>query len=443
MKNKVKELKTNKGFIRYFTNTSWMLFEQILRIIAGLFVGIWVARNLGPEQFGVFSYVLAFTAIFGGIAKLGLDGIVVRELVNFPEKRDAYLGTAFWLKVVGAMLVIGLIIPVESFTSNDSRTNMFISIITVGLLFQSFEVIEFYYQSQVMAKIIAICKVTQLALSSVIKIYLVLYKAELIWFVLITVFDIFSLAVSYIIAYKINQNGSFYRCFSLTIAKHLIKDSWPLMLSAAMILLYMKLDQLMIKNLLGDVQLGHYSAALKISDALVTIPTLITASLFPAIILAKKNGKILYEERMLNIYRLMVFLSVPFGAFISYFSNEIILIFFGSEFVSASEILRLYVWMNVFLFLQVASSKWYMAENFQKLALIRNAGGLLINIVLNSILIPLYGLVGAAIATLISYSFSGYLADLLTKNTRKQFLMKTYALLTFYKLSVSLNEYKK
>ena len=109
--------------------------EQILRILAGLFVGIWVARYLGPEQFGLFSYVLAFTALFGGIAKLGLDGIVVRELVNHPERRGIYLGTAFWLKFIGAIFVMGVLAAIVPFTSNDSVTNSFIFIISAGLVF--------------------------------------------------------------------------------------------------------------------------------------------------------------------------------------------------------------------------------------------------------------------------------------------------------------------
>jgi len=218
MITKLTALKNHAGFIRYFKNTSWMMAEQFLRILAGLFVGIWVASYLGPELFGLFSYVLAFTAIFGGIAKLGLDGIMVRELVNHPEKRDAYLGTAFWLKILGAFIVMGLMATIVPFTSNDAATNLFIFIIAAGLVFQSFEVVEFYFQSQVLAKIVSICKVIQLALSSMIKIYLVLTEAELFWFVIVTAFDALSLAVSYFIrslhiAYQQRKNPTFYKNF--------------------------------------------------------------------------------------------------------------------------------------------------------------------------------------------------------------------------------------
>ena len=160
----VRYLKNNEEFIRYFKNTSWMTAEQLLRIFSSLFVGVLVARYLGPEQFGVLSYVLAFITIFGGIAKIGLDAVVVRELVNNPEKRNIYLGTAFWLKVFGAFAVIILMGVIVPMTKNDATTNLFIFIIALGMIFQSFEVVEFYFQSQVRAKIVTACKVIQLTL---------------------------------------------------------------------------------------------------------------------------------------------------------------------------------------------------------------------------------------------------------------------------------------
>lgn len=194
------------GFRKYFFNTSWLFLEKALRILSGIFVGVWVARYLGPEQFGIFSYALAFTAIFAGISKLGLDEIMVRELLNHPENRDTYLGTAFWLKIISAFIVMGLMAAIVPFTSNDATTNLFIFIITTGIVFQSFAVVEFYFQSQVLAKIVSICKVIQLAVSSIIKIYLVLNEAELIWFVLVTALDNLSLAISYFIAYRLKKN---------------------------------------------------------------------------------------------------------------------------------------------------------------------------------------------------------------------------------------------
>ena len=180
MLEKILKLANHQGFVKYFKNTGWMMGEQLLRIVAGLFVGIWVARYLGPEQFGLFSYVLAFAGLFGGLAKLGLDGVVVRELVCQPDRRESYLATAFWLKLLGALLVVGLIISALAVSNNDHATSLLVIIVSMGLFFQSFEVVEFHFQSQVQAKVVSICKVFQLFLSSVIKILLILSNADLI-----------------------------------------------------------------------------------------------------------------------------------------------------------------------------------------------------------------------------------------------------------------------
>ena len=144
------KLRYNLGFKKYLFNSIWLFAEQGLRIFSGLFVGVWVARYLGPEEYGIFSYSLAFTAIFAGIANLGLDGIMLRELINHPDKRITYLGTAFWLKVLGALFVLALIVIIVPFTNNDSNTNLFIFIIASGLVFQSFDVIAFYFHSKVL-----------------------------------------------------------------------------------------------------------------------------------------------------------------------------------------------------------------------------------------------------------------------------------------------------
>jgi O-antigen/teichoic acid export membrane protein len=420
---KLTALKNHAGFIHYFKNTSWMMGEQFLRIIAGLLVGIWVARYLGPEQFGLFSYVLAFTAIFGGIAKLGLDGIIVRELVNHPEKRDTYLGTAFWLKVFGAFLVMVIMVAIVPFTSNDSTTNTFIFIIAAGLVFQSFEVVEFYFQSQVLAKIVSICKVIQLALSSLIKVYLVLTQAELLYIVLVTAFDALSLAISYFIAYKIRKNPTFYKHFDFSIAKQLLKDSWPLIFSAIVVMIYMRIDQIMIKEMLGDYEVGIYSAAVRLSEAFYFIPMLITASLFPAILNAKNQSEELYKQRLQRLYTFMVWMAIAIALPMTFLADWLIVMLFGQAYQEAGQVLMIHVWASIFVFLGVASGKWFLTENLQKLALINTAVGATLNVLLNYELIPILGVIGAAYATLISYAAAAYFMNLAWLSSRGNFFM--------------------
>jgi len=429
MLSKVLALRHHQGFLKYFKNTSWMMGEQFLRIIAGLCVGIWVARYLGPEKFGIFSYALAFTAIFAGIAKLGLDGILVRELVNHPEKRDVYLGTSFWLKIVGSLIVMGGMAVIVPFTSNDPNTNLFIFIIATGLVFQSFEVVEFYFQSQVMAKIISICKITQLAVSSCVKIYLVLTQADLIWFVCVTTFDAVGLAVSYFITYWVKKNLAFFRKFDFSITKKLLRSSWPLIISNLVIMIYMRVDQIMIKEMLGEYDVGIYSAAVRLSEAWYFFPTLITASLFPAILNAKKINKSLYYSRLQNLYTFMVLVSLAVAIPVTFLNDIIVSVLYGPRFSGSGDILMIHIWAGLIVGLGIARGKWILAENLQVYTFIFLSAGLVTNIVANYFWIPIYGIEGAAYATVLAQAMGTLIFPLFIKKTRVSFYMMIRSLL--------------
>ena len=419
----LREFISHQGFRRYFTNTSWMFSEQILRIIAAFFVGVWVARYLGPEQFGIFSYVLAFVAIFGGIAKLGLDNIVVRDMVNAPEKRDVYLGTAFWLKLIGAFVTLGIVAIVVQFTSNDVTTNLFIFIIASGLVFQSFEVIDFYFQSKVLSKFVSICKMTQLFLSSLLKIYFVLIKADLFWFVLVSLIDQITLSISLYIAYKYQRLGSFLKHFDLTVGKKLLLDSWPLILSSIAIMVYMRIDQVMIKEMLNARAVGLYSAAVKLSEVWYFVPMIITNSLFPAIVNAKKQSEELYYKRLQRLYTLMIWIAIAIVLPMVFFSDWIINCLYGSAYNEASSVLKIYVWAGVFVFLGVASSQYLIVQNYTRISFFRTFLGAIVNVILNIILIPKYEINGAAMATLVSYFVATFSIGFIPKTSKQAVLM--------------------
>lgn len=419
---------THQGFRRYFANTSWIFAEQILRMVAGLLVGIWVARYLGPAQFGVFSYAVAFAALFSSIAKLGLDGIVVRDLVQAPNQRDLYLGTAFWLKLCGALAMLAAIAFAAQFTSNDATTNLYIYIIASGSIFQAFEVVDFYFQSKVLSKFVSICKLTQLLISSLIKLYLIFIQADLFWFVLVSLVDQLTLALSLFIAYRYQQLGGFYRQFDRTIAKRLLHDSWPLIFSGLVIMIYMRIDQIMIKGMLGDREVGLYSVAVRLSEVWYFIPMLITTSLFPAIIGAKKVSKELYYSRLQRLYTFLMWMAIAVAVPMTFISDWLVTWLYGEVFKEAGQVLMVNIWGGVFVYLGVASASWFTNENLQHYALYRTLLGAVINVVLNIILIRNFGLIGAAISTVIAQSMAALFFDALTKKTRIIFVMKLKAL---------------
>ena len=415
--------------MRYFKNTSWMFAEQALRIIAGLFIGVWIARYLGPEQFGIFSYATAFVAIFAGIAKLGLDSIVIRELVNYPEKADVYLGTAFWLKVMGALIVWAIIATTTLLSNNDQTTNIYILIIASGIIFQSFEVIDFYFQSQVLSKFVSICKITQLFISSALKIYLVFTNEDLLWFVLVSAIDQMVLGINLYISYKKQLLANFYNKFDSQILVKLLRESWPLMLSSLAITIYMRIDQIMIQNMLGTKEVGIFTAAVNIVSAFYFIPMLITSSLFPSIISSKKISEELYYKRLQLLFSTLTWIAILIYIPMIIFSDQLVNLLYGQNFKNAGQVIYIYAFAGIFVFMGVASARWYINEGLQKITLLRTLVGAAINIALNLILIPIINLKGAAIATLISQITVAFLLDLGSNKTRLVFIMKLRALL--------------
>ena len=193
---------SNKGFRKYFANTSWLLGERVFRMTISLFVGIYVARYLGPERFGLLSYALSFVWLFSSLASLGLNDILVRELVNQPENSQNLIATALWLKVCGFGLMGLTITVVLIFKSEDQLTLLLISIIILGFLFQATNVVEFYFQAKVQSKFIVRAQVVQLLITSIFKIYLVWSKANLLWFALALMLDQALVAVLFLILYR-------------------------------------------------------------------------------------------------------------------------------------------------------------------------------------------------------------------------------------------------
>ena len=219
---KVILLKNHSGFRKYFDNTSWLLMERIVRMIVALFVGVYIARYLGPERFGLLSYVNSFVGLFIALATFGIDSIVIRELVKRPGSRSVILGTAFGLKICGTIFMWFGILATVPFTENDNQTNVFISIIAFAILFQAFNVIDFNYQAEVKSKYVVQVQFIQLFITSIVKLFLIYIKAPLLWFVGVYCFDAFFLAVGLIVMYLLNSGNILLWRWKWIVAKNLL-----------------------------------------------------------------------------------------------------------------------------------------------------------------------------------------------------------------------------
>ena len=390
---------------------------------AGLLVGVWVARYLGPAQFGLFSYAMAFAALFSSIAKLGLDNIMVRDLVSHPEQRDAYLGTAFWLKLMGAVLMLGIIGIAMQFTSSDATTKLYIVIIASGMVFQAFEVVDFYFQSQVLSKFVSICKLTQLFVSSLLKLYLIFVGGDLFWFVVVSFVDQVTLALTLFIAYRYQKISGFFRQFDVSIAKRLIHDSWPQIMTSLVIMIYMRIDQIMIKEMLGEKEVGLYSAAVRLSEVFYFIPMIITNSLFPAVVAAKKVNEQLYFIRTQRLFTVLVWLAIVIAIPITFLNEWMVVLLYGIDYKEAGKALMISIWAGIFVFYGAARGRWLITENMQNYGVICTSVGAITNIVLNLILIKQMGIIGAAIATFVAYGISSIIVPIFFVRDRVSVIM--------------------
>ena len=416
-------LAQHQGFRRYFANTSWLFAEKILRMVVGLLVGVWVARYLGPERYGLFSYAQSFVGLFTVVATLGLDSILVRELVKDESKRDILLGTAFRLKLIGASAVILLLAAAVQFTSNDGYTNALVFIIASATVFQSFNVIDLYFQSRVLSKYVVFANTISLALLSLLKIACILLRAPLTAFAFLVLLDGVVLAAGFVFFYRRNKLSVRAWSFEKNTAKSLLKDSWPLILSGMVVAVYMKIDQVMIKEMLDSEAVGQYAAAVRISEAWYFIPTVICSSLFPAILNAKKQNEALYYSRLQRLYDMMVWLAIAVALPMTFLSDDIVRFLYGEAYSQSASVLMIHIWAGVFVGLGVASGQWYLTENLQTLAFWRTFWGALANLLLNILLIPTYGVKGAAMATLVSYAVAAPFSNLFSSKTRFVFIM--------------------
>lgn len=410
------------AFKKYLANTSWLFADRIIKLILTLVVGIYLVRYLGPSDFGILSYAISFVALFATIATLGIDSILTRELVKDPLSEPSLLGSSFVLRVIGALAVLVLLAIAVLITRDDSETVTMIFILGGVTVFQSLFVVDFFFQAKVQAKFTVIVQSTVIITSSLIKLLLIYIQASLLSFVIITAIETVLIGTGFLIMYKAKGGKPLSWRFDKTLAIRLLRDSWPLILSGVVVAIYAKIGQILIKNMLGNEEIGYYAAAVRLCEAWYFIPMAVSSSLFPAIVSARETSKALYESRMQKLYDILAWISIVIAIIVTLFSEEIVSILLGSKFLPSAPVLVIYIWAGVSTFLGVASSQYLVAENKTRLSFYRTLAGMVANIILNLLFIPQYGIVGSAYATLISFSIATF-AIALEKESSHHFVM--------------------
>ncbi len=398
----MKRLINNKNFSKYFKNSSWMFLEQFLLMLSGVFVGVYIARYLGPEQFGVLSYALALVSVLTVFTRLGMESVLVRELTNHESERAYYMGTALLLMSIAAVIGMFLIGGAVYVFENDINNIWYIWIISSGLFFQTFLVIDYNFQSQVLAKYSSISKSMALALSSILKITLVQFNVDLIWFAVAYALDYVFVAVFLVGAHFLMKQESFIFQYKRYLVKPLLKSAYPMVVSGVATIALVKIDLLMIKNMLDEEQLGMYAAASKIYDGIIAFSFVLSISVLPLLIKLKKTSEFKYKRRLKQLFSFVFWGGAAVSILIALASDEIIVLLYGLKYVNSSSVLAILIWGVALASVGFLTTRYMIVEGMPNKIAKRNWIAVAINVPLNYFFINKFGIEGAAMVTVLS-----------------------------------------
>lgn len=400
-------------------NFSWLILERSIRIIGSLFIGIWVARYLGPESFGLLSFAIAIVAFFTVLVDLGLSQIVVRELKIQPHNSNSILGSAFILKLCGGLLSVVFITIIGFFLYPNNLTLQYILIILgLGLIFQSADVIDYLFQSRVQSRYVVWARTAAFLLSTALKIYLIISQKSVFWFATAVSLDLLSAGIFLFIANSAAGINWKKWTFSQSIAIQLIRYSWPLLLSTLLITIHTKVDQVMLQSALGNASVGIYAVACQLAVFWLFLPTLLVSTLMPYFLELRETNKTKYQSQLQQLYSLMFWAGIAAALITMLYAEQIIVILYGDAYIEAAKALKINIWASVFISQAIVRGIWLIAENLQKYRLFNNILAVITNISLNMLLIPQFGMLGAAVATLFTQFLGTWIFSLLWKPVR-------------------------
>lgn len=411
-------------------NVAWATIGKIVRVFTDVLVSIFVARYLGPSQYGLMSYVVSFISIFSIIADFGLDNIEIREIAKPNSDKNVIIGTAFTLRLslaIFAFLAIGVDLLISH---KDTETTVMICIYSLIILFKSCNVIRNYFTAIVKNKYVVISEIVRSIIMTAVKVVLLLVKAPLIFFVAALMMDFAVVAGGYITSYKNTVGRLRDWTFDKNVAKYLLKESFPLLLSGAAIVIYQKIDQVIIKNLLDNESVGYFSVAIKFAEFILFIPMTMSQTIAPLLVKDFESDKERYKIRSQFFVDSIVWISIGCAIFVSCFSYYLIKYTFGSQYMAAVPVLQIMAFKTVGTALSNTSGQLIIIEGKQKWAAIRNLFACVICVSFNYLLIPKYGIIGSAWTTIITVAFSGFLGNFIIRPYRQIFKIQVKSLTT-------------
>ena len=393
-------------------------WEWGVQMIIQFVIGIITARYLGPSNYGIITYVASYIAFFTSIVSFGLNGVIVNELVQNVEEEGEILGTAILLRfIIGILSSFSVAIIIGFSEGYDSQFFIVGLLMAVQLPFTSFDTINYWYQSKLLSKYTVIVQNVSFIFVALYNIYIILSRKPIEYFAITTTLNIILMAVAFYYSYKSKSTTPLL--FSEYYFKRLLRQCFPFVLANLMIQIYTQTDKIMIRTLLGSTEMvGVYAVCTTISHMISIIPSALIDSGRPIVMELKAKSSIYYDIRLRQLIAGVVWISFLYSLFVTLLSPQILQLLYGSAYISGSTCLKIIVWYTIFSYLGGIRSIWLICEKKNMFVFWLSMMGAITNVLFNFILIPRYGIEGAAVATLLTQMLANLVFPSFFKDTR-------------------------
>ncbi len=418
---------------RIVENIFWAVLGKMVQLLSGLLVGVIVARYLGPENYGLMNYVISLVVLFQTFSIFGLDSIEIREEARSGQDFRTVIGTAFGLKVFFAILFMGLVILTSRLMDSDGYTTLLVVIYSFTIVLNSFGVIRNYFFAIVQNKYVVKAEIVRTLFGIGIKVLLLALNVNLTWLLVAYTFDGVLLSSGFIVAYTKKVGSIRQWHFDATYARFLLKESFPLLLTSAAVIVYQRIDQVMIGQMLDKQAVGYFSVASRFVEILIFIPMMLVQTITPILVRTREKSQEEYAVKAQMFMNVSVWLSLLSSAIVAVVAYWLVQLTFGPAYWPAVIILQVMAFKAASVALSNTAGAMLVTEGLQRYAIFRDALGCVACIVLNYLLLPRFGVIAAAFVAIASNVVAGYLADAIIPAYRHIFVCQTRALLTGWK----------
>ena len=405
-------------------NFSWLIFDKFFRASFNILLSIILARSLGPEDFGILSYILALVFLFTSISALGINPILTNKIIKDKKSENhVILINSYYLRFLASLICYGLFIFLINFSESETKYFLYSLILGSLIVLKSYEVLFSYFEAKSLSKYIVLSQLLGLIISFLLIIYFVYYDFNSIYIYFSLTFDAVVVFFSINIIYFLKKK-KYLTLINLKILKNIISKSFPLLISTISIILYMRIDQIMIKIMIDEYSLGIYSVSVRFVEIFHFIPKILIISILPIILISRR-----YKLELLKLNSIIFKISLLIVFFIFFSSDLLIEILYGKNYEGSVITTKILSFSILFVFYGVVNEHWYISKNLQKYYAIIVFFGAISNIIFNYLLIRQIGLIGAAYSTLITYFLIIFVFDYFNNKTRKLLKIKYESLI--------------